>query len=211
MRKFLIIQLFLLVSVAEGKNMRIRTVDETGAPFPNVLIIVRSVTEGEELGRYLSDSNGETPEIKIDSDLDQVIATCPYGICKTAVQEFLATTAPSVLVVPLSVRPTDEIGELVSAKTAAILFRPQSNGKIGSGVNVFVRDDDAVRQRWYKTDADGKVSIQILGKRTNVVIRYANTIYGFVLADECPLPSGTSGSHCVVIQNSLITLDVPSK
>ena len=72
MRWISLAMIFLLPAMGEARTLKVRTLDESGAPFSNVLIIIRSLDKYHEEGRYLTDAKGETTELQVDSGLSQV-------------------------------------------------------------------------------------------------------------------------------------------
>jgi hypothetical protein len=194
--------IFLLPSISEARSFSVRTLDEAGNPFSNVLIIVRSLDRYQEKGRFLTDAKGETPELQVDGGLHQVIATCPYGFCKTMVREFLPTSSPNVIVLHLPERSTDEIGELINGPMATLVFNPPQAGReVSTPVDILVRDAEAVRQEWYRADKKGKVTVKLLGgDNTFFVVSYAGAIYRYALSDGCkPSMVGDPELTCALI------------
>ena len=83
-------RLFIMLAFATvwASNIsEIHITDESGAPFPNVLVIIKSLDDNVEVGRYISDCDGQIPPINFSHSLYRVIATCPYGLCRTTVRE----------------------------------------------------------------------------------------------------------------------------
>src|SRR5262245_16161710 len=91
---------------AQAVPLRVVMVDGTGAGFTDVLVIVRSLEDGKESFRALTDSSGIVPVHDLNPGLYRLIATCPYGICQTTVHEFLVKRDPIDLRLPLEVVPT---------------------------------------------------------------------------------------------------------
>jgi hypothetical protein len=93
-------------SEASAAPLRLRVMDQTGAAFQNVLVIVKSLAGKGEIFRALTDQAGGVPERNLPAGLYRAIATCPYGICETKVSEFLVGDTPVELEVKAGVSPT---------------------------------------------------------------------------------------------------------
>lgn len=160
---------------ANVKTTIFKTVDATGAPFPNVLIIVKSLEGEGEMARYLTGPDGRTPTIRLSSGLYRVIATCPYGLCRTTVREFLGSDMPSEIVIPVSVNPTDLNGEIVGGTPVRLLLEVP-HGK-ASGAHILVRDPEAHWEKWYVADKGGIVQIELPSNPSTVVVIYNGKIF----------------------------------
>lgn len=152
-----------------GHSSAVRTVDQSGAPIPNVLVIMQSFDGKGEIGRYLSDENGRTPRFQLGPGLYRLILTCPYGLCRTSVREFLGAEAPSEIVEKVELKPSDLNGQVLGApKLRVKVF--SSEGKPELGAHVLVRDPKAKWEKWYVTDGEGSAVIELIGDPTVVVI-----------------------------------------
>lgn len=147
----------------------VRTVDESGAPFPNVLVIIQSFDGKGEIGRYLSDQKGRTPPFQLGLGLYRMILTCPYGVCRTSVREFLGAKAPSEIVEKLELKPTDLNGEILRAPKIRVKVLSWE-GKPQPGAHILVRDPKAKWEKWYVTDSVGSAMIELLSEPTVVVV-----------------------------------------
>lgn len=152
-----------------GHASTIRTVDESGTPFPNVLVIIQSFDGKGEIGRYLSDKEGRTPPFQLGPGLYRLITTCPYGLCRTNIREFLGAKAPPEIIEKVELKPTDLSGQILGAqkirlKVFSLDDKPQA------GAHVLVRDLNAKWERWYVTDREGSATISLLSDPTVVVI-----------------------------------------
>src|SRR5437867_2371784 len=108
MKIFSYITVLVLASLITGKGSPIRIVDANGKPFPDVLVIVKSLSGKGEIGRYLTNKDGQTSQIQFDDDgLYRVIAVCPYGHCQTTVHEFIGTEIRNELLITVPIKPTD--------------------------------------------------------------------------------------------------------
>jgi hypothetical protein len=200
--------LLLLASSAHGKTISIKVTVGQGVPLKDVLIIVRSTTNGSEQGRFLSDVNGDVPPIQIGSGLEQIIATCPYGLCQPVVQEIVGESAPASVVVEVPLRPTDELGSLVGAREVELVF----TGPDKAGLNLFVRDKDAIRETWYKTDREGRAKVQLVDPQTRVLLVEGGTIYRYLISDKCAgAASDPTGYICVKNENGTVAIAAPKK
>lgn len=183
---------------------------------------MRSVEKYGELGRFLTNEQGETPQIKLAEGLNQVIATSPYGLWKTAIREISSETAPGLLVLAVPVRGSDEMGQLIGAdKARVILQTPLGFNADLSHLNIFVRDPEALRETWYHTDPSGRVTVDLVGDRTIVVFPYKGFAYTYALAKTCPPPptnrvenlvahsEDPSGTPCVPIKGGEVRLVIP--
>jgi hypothetical protein len=199
--------------ISTARSIQVRTNNESGAPFPNVLVIVRSLSGGMEQGRYLTDAKGETPQIQLHDDLNQVIATCPYGLCKTVVHEFFASSTPNQVVLQLPARSTDELGELFNAPEVELTFSPpHSAHQPAKPVNLFVRDPRAIREEWHRTSADGKVKIQLIDENMRVLVIDEDKIYRYVVAKDCASPLVKDpGFDCVQNKTGTVELKQPAQ
>jgi hypothetical protein len=147
---------------------RLQVLDPSRAPFPDVLVIVRDMTKGVEMGRYLSDKEGRIPPLNLGNEIYQLIVTCPYGICKTTVREIAGARSPAELTVVVPPRPTDELGMLVGAPVAQISV--VSKDQPIASATILVRDEQAIRQEWYTTDAHGAANVQLPSDPAVIVI-----------------------------------------
>lgn len=152
-----------------GHSSVVRTVDQSGVPFPNVLVIIQSFDGKGEIGRYLSDRQGRTPHFQLGPGLYRLILTCPYGLCRTTVREFLGAKAPSEIIEKIELKPTDLNGEILGApKIRLKVF--SLDGKPRVSVHVLVRDPSAKWVKWYLTDGEGSAIIDLLNDPSVVVI-----------------------------------------
>jgi hypothetical protein len=210
----LIIASFTFLQPASGgaRTLKIRAVDESGAAFPNVLVIVRSLRTNLELARFLTNVEGETSDITSSAGPVQIIATCPYGICRTVVSEYLAETLPETLLLNVPVRSTDELGELIGPPKVSIIVNSRNTSKqTSAGVDLLVRDGGALRQRWYRSDIDGRVSVALLGSQTWVVLFLEGRVVRYVLTDDCSRlsPGSDFGVTCLKPRAGEVHIQLP--
>src|SRR5690242_15077869 len=90
---------------ANAVPVHLRVLDQTGAGFPDVLVIIKSLAGKGEIFRGLTDQAGSVPERDLIAGLYRAIATCPYSICETKVTEFLVSDTPVELELKVNVSP----------------------------------------------------------------------------------------------------------
>lgn len=103
--RFLYRQIWLAFALATGAlsaRTTIHAVDRNGAPFADVLIVVRSIDTGGELGRYLTDDRGETPPIQFEGGLYRLLAVYPPEPCEALVREVFGSGLGSDFTLQLS-------------------------------------------------------------------------------------------------------------
>ena len=69
MRVLLLFAATLLFESLCGADVRLQVLDQSRAPFQNVLVIVKYLEDGGETGRYLSDAAGRIPTLQLKSGL----------------------------------------------------------------------------------------------------------------------------------------------
>jgi len=169
-----IVAILALTLQTPATSTVIRTLDSNGEPFSNVLIIIKSLDDRTEVGRFLTDSSGRCPRVALGPGLYRVIALCPYGLCATTVCEILGTSAPSELELLVPVNPTDLSGEVVAApRVNLVVVTP--TGPAG-GARLLVRDPEARREEWYRTDENGRAQIELPTDPSVVVVVYGGKV-----------------------------------
>jgi len=158
---FVVVLALLVASRAQAASLEVRVLDKTGAAFPNVLVIVKSLEDKGEMFRALSNASGSVAERELTPGLYRVIATCPYGICVTKVQEFLVGEMPVHLILKVDVLPTQGNVVQIGPSNSLAVEVVDSEGKPVSFAHVLLRDSDAQNERWYKTDADGLTTVEL--------------------------------------------------
>jgi len=168
--------LALVVCSQARASVRVRVTDRTGAPFPDVLVIVKSLAGKGEIFRALTNQTGRVPDRDLAAGLYRVIATCPYGICETKITEFLVGDAPVELELKVDVSPTRGNVTVVgpSNRMRVQLLDPQ--GKPVASAEVLVRDSSAEFERWYKTNSDGEADVEPLGTKITFAVLYKRTL-----------------------------------
>ena len=193
-----LIALFL-TSSAQAATLKLQVVDASGAPFPKVLVILKSLEGGGEISRELTDNHGRIPAVSVGEGLYRIIATCPYGLCETTVREFLGARLGSEMVITLPMLATDSVGEVVGAPTVKLVMT-LPDGRPASGVHVLVRDLKAKREKWYVADQKGSATIEL---RTDPVVLLA--VYGGILFTRqinAGCAPGSRGPICTGIDTS---------
>ena len=152
---------FISVVCAHAAPLRVLAVDQTGAGFPDVLVIVRPLEGVGEAFRALTDKNGAIPERELAPGPYQVIATCPYGLCQTTVHEFMVKNEPVDLKLPLPVIPTSGNTVTIGKVEHRDVEVEDEKGMPVPSAPIFVRDATAQNERWYKTGAGGVATIDV--------------------------------------------------
>ena len=183
--------------------------DQSKAPFPNVLVIVKYLEDGSEPGRYLSDSRGRIPGLQLKSGLYRFIVTCPYGICKTTVFEVLGTRASGDLVLQVPITSTDEGGVLIGAPRVQLSIALKDHVRYAKA-QVLVRNADASRERWYTADGEGRLDVDLLSDPTIVVIVHEGNVFRYALSQRCPAPNafGQTDIECHSVARGPIVLEM---
>jgi hypothetical protein len=138
----------------------IRTLDASGAPLENELIIVIQLSPRVEVFRALSDSKGLVPDRDLPRGLYRAIVTDPYGSWKTDVEEFVVGDAAVKLEFKIDPMGTHGYGDWIGSpqpelRVAFVTAAGQSPGRI----DFLVRDEEALYELWRRTDADGKQTL----------------------------------------------------
>lgn len=162
----------------------IRVVSKSGTPMKNVLVIVRSLDTGHELGRFLTAENGKTPSVDFDQGLYRVVATCPYGTCETAIKELFAGEAGDTLTVTTPARAIPHTPLPASARKEALTIVDPQNRPLRD-VQVLVRSVDGVRGDWYITRANGGTPISLVDDPSVLLVLYQRRVQTYVLLSNC--------------------------
>jgi uncharacterized surface anchored protein len=168
---FVLKQLFFHVSTA----------DETGAAFPDVLVMVRSLEGNGESFRALTDQAGAVPKQELAPGLYQLIATCPYGLCQTAVREFIVASDPIHSKLPLKVVAMVNTVIVGDVKHRQVEVQDREGRPLASA-QILVRDETAQHHKWYRTGANGTVTIDLPpGDEITVVAIYQGSLASSVV------------------------------
>src|SRR5947209_18058988 len=119
----------LVCSEASAVPLRRRVLDQSGAAFPDVLVIVKSLAGKGEIFRALTDQTGGVAERDLSPGLYRAIATCPYGICETKITELFVSDTPVELELKVDVSPARGIVAVVGPATRVTMdiLEPQGN------------------------------------------------------------------------------------
>jgi hypothetical protein len=168
----LLVSLLLLCSTSKAaESVRISVHDKGGGPLANVLVILRSLEGRGEVVRVLTNDEGRIPDRLLDPGIYRVIATCPYGICKTNVREFLVRKGEPLQVdIAVAFQPTkDNVTHLNAPEILVSVIH--ADGKPAVSVEVLIRDETADQERWYRTNEKGELAAErFLGPLTFVVV-----------------------------------------
>ncbi len=177
--RYIVTVLALLASI-QGSAVTIKVQNASGEGERNVLVIVQNLDDHErEVTRVLTDQEGRVPAADLSPGLYRVIATAPYGLIQTKIDEFLVGSKPRNIVVTVQFLATHGSGDVVTVPktwTQVQVVRP--DGKPAAGADVHVRDRDATLhlERWYTTDEAGRVTIEQVSDPIVVVIVYKDTL-----------------------------------
>jgi hypothetical protein len=188
----------LACSQANAVPVRLRILDQTGAPFPDVLVIVKSLAGKGEIFRGLTDQAGSVPERDLVAGLYRAIATCPYGTCETKVTEFLVGDAPVELELKVDVSPTRGNVAIVGPSNRLKLEVVDAQGKPAASAQVLVRDSNAEYEQWYKTDSEGEVEVEPRGTKTTFVVVYNRTLTTETIGSEAIQKLRSEGKAFVI-------------
>lgn len=148
--------------------------DSSSAPVRSELVIVQNLDDHEkELVRALTNGTGNIPSIQLSPGLYRAIATAPYGIWETKVQEFHVDEVAVQLVLSVDPMPTHGHGDIVTVGTPKMsLHLVDAFGKPVAGASVLARDREATLylERWYKTDTAGNVNLEMVADPLVVVV-----------------------------------------
>jgi len=167
---------WLAFSYPSAAPLHLRVMDQTGAPFPDVLVIVKSLEGKGEIFRALTDQAGGVPERKLAAGLYRVIATCPYGICETKISEFLLRDTPVDLELKVGIPSTRDNVVIVGPSNRLRLGVIDTQGRPAGSAQILVRDSNAEFERWYKANGEGEADVEPLGAATTFVVLYQGTL-----------------------------------
>jgi hypothetical protein len=194
---FVAILVLLVSSRSSASPVHLRVTDQTGAAFPDVLVIVKSLAGKGEIFRALTNQAGGAPERDLTAGLYRAIATCPYGICETRVTEFLVSDAPLELVLKVDVSPTRGNVAIVGPSNQLKLDVLDGQGKPAIAA-VLVRDSNAEFEQWYKTNSEGEVDVEPRGTMTTFVVLYNGTLTTETISSESVQKLRSEGKKLVI-------------
>ena len=92
--RYIVTVLALLASI-QGSAVTIKVQNASGEGERNVLVIVQNLDDHErEVTRVLTDQEGRVPAADLSPGFYRVIATAPYGLIQTKIDEFLVGSKP---------------------------------------------------------------------------------------------------------------------
>jgi hypothetical protein len=157
------IALVVLAAMISATQVNLVVEDSAGIALKDELVIVQELHNREhEVLRVLTDGTGKIPTIDLHPGLYRVIATAPYGLWETEVQEFMVGEKPMRLALHVRPMPTHGNGDIVTLGTKKKKMRVlKPDGRAASGAEVYVRDRNATLhlERRYKTNAAGETKI----------------------------------------------------
>jgi hypothetical protein len=156
-------------TAAVAGTVRLTVKDPTGAPIPKVLVILRSLYNGKEISRSLTDNEGKIPELKLKPGLYRATATYPYGLWKPEVREFLAGDRPVDVTLILQAAGTQDNIAILGAPHA-LLQVLNREGKPVPGALVIVRDTTATYEERHTSDHLGEANVYLIGEPTVLVV-----------------------------------------
>jgi len=195
---FVSVLMCLVYSYASAAPVRLRVTDQAGAPFPDVLVIVKSLAGKGEIFRVLTDPTGSVPERNCPPGLYRVIATCPYGICETSISEFLVGSTSLELEVKVDISRSRGNVAFVGPSNRLNLEVVDVQGKPAVSAEVLVRDSSAEYEQWYKTNGEGKADVEPRGKMTTFVVVYNRTLTIETLSSEAIQKLRNEGKKMVI-------------
>ena len=166
----------LVCSEASAVPLRLRVLDQSGAAFPDVLVIVKSLAGKGEIFRALTDQTGGVAERDLSPGLYRAIATCPYGICETKITEFFVSDTPVELELKVDVSPTRGNVAIVGPSKRIKLEILDTQGKPAPSAEVLVRDSNAEFEQWYKTNGQGEADVEPLGTTITFAVLYKGAL-----------------------------------
>lgn len=170
------------------------TQDPSGAPVKNELVIVQDLNHQEnEMIRVLTNDDGEIAPVNLSPGLYRVIATAPYTLWQTRIQEFLVNGTPVRLVVKLELMPSRGYGDIIPIGERQVRLRVlTSDGHPVADANVLTRDEEATTylEGWYRTNQSGEVTIETAAKPLVIVVVFGKTLVRHEF--------NTKSSHAVV-------------
>jgi hypothetical protein len=185
---FKLFMLFAMLGVVaapqRGSSVELTVEDKTTAPFPNVLVILRAFDNRHEILRALTNKEGRVPAVDLQPGLYQVIAACPYGLCKTKVREFLVTQDPLQLTVTVDGEGSHD-GAILGAPTQTIQVQDK-HGRPVSGALVLARDELAIYERFYKSDHLGEAKVELFADPTVLVIVSQSAVTERIVSARAP-------------------------
>lgn len=178
MRKLLVLLLFGQLAAAVPVTFRVFYA--SGVPAKDVLVIIQDLeNHPREVFRVLSDEYGNAGRRELGSGLYRMIATAPYGIWQTTIKEFILGSPPLEMALGVEFMPTHGYGDIVvTGTTWTELQLLQADGQPLSNAQLLVRDRTATlyTERWYKTDVQGRVKVEMMSDPMILIILHHDSI-----------------------------------
>lgn len=216
--------LMLHLQIGWAQGLTIRTVDVSGVEVSNIEVTVRSLDAlTASPNRFRTDSGGRTPAFKLSPGLYQISAAGSPASWMNSVRELFIDG--SVREVVLQMRVRKNIDWIAQPKTSSssrqvnLRFSSDTLQKtLPAGLRVLVRDSEGKNERWFQTDATGRIDAVLPEGPTFLslpilVVPIEGKVHTFVLLDDC----GTSnllgivpdGVTCIPIRNPLSEIEIP--
>jgi hypothetical protein len=221
--------LFLLQQpVLHAAELRVRAVDASGAGIPGIEVAVRCLDQANSSPeRILSDSSGWSKALKVSRGLYQIRAI-GNGFMRSVKEVYVdestrdvvmemrneAIIDYSVIKAPDSQSFSKEGSDL--KQRIAVRFTSQTEAL--DGVRVLYRDSEGNNEKWYVTDASGRITIDLTEGPTfiiqpTVILVVDGKVYTFELLQDCStfktLSIFPQGVTCMQISGSLTEIKVP--
>jgi hypothetical protein len=148
----------------------IRVLDKTKAGFQDVLVIVQSLPEKNEIFRMLTDANGNMPRHNFIPGLYRIIATCPYGPCETLVREILICQEDMKVDLILDLKPIINESWIYDPGSHLKIKILEADGSVSQGARIIVRDELALEEVWYITDTTGSAIVGMTASENSTVV-----------------------------------------
>jgi hypothetical protein len=215
----------LPLHIGWAERLTIRTVDASGTEVSNIEVNVRTldaVTASPK--QFRTDSEGRTPAFELSPGLYQLIAVGPHASWMNSVKEVFVDSSTSEIVLQMRVRKNiDWVAQPEASFSSRQVSLKFSSGTIQkatlAGLRVLVRDSEGKSERWFQTDATGRVEV-ILPEGPpflvlpTVVVPIEGAVHTFILLDDCDtsdqLGIVPNGPTCIAIKNSFAEIEIPT-
>jgi hypothetical protein len=192
----------------------ITIVDKSQVPLPNVLVIVRSLNTGHEIGRFMTDPSGKIPSIDFKNDLYRIIATCPYGPCATTIREYFGVHLANSVVIEADRRAGYAPQFVKVSRKVTLMIQDEAQTPV-AGIAALVRTPDAAQETWYQSNSDGSVEIGL--PQDNAVLLLlaprSHNVLIYTVAQDCTTidPASVGASRCLEVVGGRVTATVTGK
>ena len=172
----------IFTGIALAANVKITVLSQAGGPFPDVLVIVKSLEGRGEMLRALSDSQGDV-KTTLPVGMYRLIATCPFGICLTEMKEFIVSKDMEQISITVGAIGTVQT-VFIGKETAKLILLDKANQPF-SHCTVMIRNWDDSEEYWYVPDSKGIVNIKIYDNPQVLVIFTDTQLVSKVLHFQC--------------------------